>query len=267
MKLINDDSLYLSEEEFSKYSKRLIGEGKDAKVYAYSNEFLLKIYKECTSIISFEKFDTANGVLKAYSPSIIREAIVRQKFIKNTSLPLAIVYVDGIFKGSLIRRHRCSFELHKVWGLLSHKKRCLVLRRLLNNVKELNDNFIYHFDLTNRPDGVGSDDYSHSNILISRGFDVNIIDLDGRSTIYTDKRDLSYESIVYSSLLSLIIELITDYDIPNDMTPEDKRFYERELLKHGFSDKIISSLVGEEGRYVEVDSLISLYEEKKLLLK
>ena len=78
---------------------------------------------------------------------------------------------------------------------------------------------------------------------------------------------MSYESIVYSSLLSLIIELITDYDIPNDMTPEDKMFYERELLKHGFSDKIISSLVGEEGRYVEVDSLISLYEEKKLLLK
>lgn len=267
MKLINDDSLYLSSDEFSLYEKKLIGEGKDAKVYAYSNEFLLKIYKECTSIISFEKFDTANGVLKAYSPFIIREAISRQKYVKNTSLPLAIIYVDGIFKGSLIKRYKFSFELHKIWGFLSHKKKCVILRRLLNNVKELNDNFIYHFDLTNKPNGFGSGDHSHSNILISRGFDVNIIDLDGRSTIYTNEYNPSYENIVYSSLLSLIIELITDFDIPDDMEYEDKKFYERELSSYGFGEEVISSFLREEGDYEKVDNLISLYENKKLVLK
>lgn len=266
MKLINNNSLYLTGDEFSKYEDKLLGEGKDARVYIYSNDYLLKIYKECSSFISFEKFDTTNGVLKAYSPNTILEAINRQRFVKNTSLPKALVYVDGIFRGSLIKRHKSSIELHKIWGVLSRKKRVLILRRLLDNISELINNNIYHFDLTNCPDNSRSNNLSHSNILISRGFNVNIIDLDGRSTIYTTSNNDCYSALVYNGLLSLIIELICDIEVSDDIMAEDIRYYRRILSSYGLSENIILSLVEEEGTRETVSELIDLYE-KKLILK
>ena len=127
------DAIYLNKEDLENY--KLIGKGTEAKVYRVNNNTLYKIYtiplrekdnhrdgnyivdedgvkvvvnKGNASIKNIDPYPyyvDASGVKKVYDANVIYDAMKRQENIKGTSLPQAPIYLDGKFKGCVLKNH------------------------------------------------------------------------------------------------------------------------------------------------------------------
>lgn len=279
------DKIYLNNREFEKVLSKEIGHGTDGVVFRYNRNYLIKLYrkdffqypeellkgdKEDTDLKTFDPENKPTFVpmksniqfyikegdtkLKLADEVAIKKTIEKQKKIVKTRLPQKLVYVDGKFVGVLLKTVH-GIQIHKFSGSsMAYKKK--IMHAVLDAVKELLDNYVYHIDLDNSPYARTSyqkgskivDSYGHSHVLLNPlTLKVNLIDLEGKSTIYSDHFD---EELEKDSLLSLT-RLMNEFLFNIDPYEHEDTFYgtdkgiEFELEKHGLSPEEANKLANE----------------------
>lgn len=239
------DALFFSIDGFDKLRKYELGHGTDGGVYRYSDTELIKIYhkrikrieelgisddsdmkfyNKDTIVHRFDKepityFRWSDEDIKLRSKDAIYEAIARQANIKRTHLPKNVVYINGHFAGCVLEYIK-GIQIHKL-RFLPLNKRKQIMREILLSVKELMDNYIYHIDLSNSPyskkmfvnnQGV-TEHLGHSHVLVNPfTLKPNIIDLDGKSTVYMEHYSEQYEAQCMYNVSILLIEFLLGLD-------------------------------------------------------
>jgi hypothetical protein len=251
------NNLYLTSEDLKKLKQ--IGHGTDGTVYQYNQDLLVKLYHERPKLNGnaclYEDHDIkiynrnekiadnyyknflnyyayTDESIKLLPKEAIKKAIDKQKNISLTALPLGVVYVDGKFAGCVLKRHR-GIEIHKLIGVMPLSIRKKLFLQILRANAELLKNNIYHHDLANSPYrkknvtlGDGSTiTCGHSHVLYNPlNHDVNIIDLDGISTVYTETFEDKYYTINATNLNILALEFLFKIDY------EEHKEYLEEIL-------------------------------------
>ncbi len=265
--------LDLTEEEFRKIQRHEIGHGTDGVVYKYHRGYLIKVYRqniEEPSILEKTKeYDRENPPKFALEKSNLtfyfkskddvdrirvnkEKAMeyIREKQLKvvKTHLPKKLVYVDGKFVGVLLKKVK-GIQIHKLTGA-PFKIRKKIALEVIEAVKELLENNIYHEDLGNSPfsespspeHGIYNPSYGHSHVLLNPfTMKINVIDLEGKSTIYTNYIDKAEEEISLTNLTTLLFEFLfqvdeREYDL-DGYANEENYYVQRELIKHGIDDE------------------------------
>lgn len=242
---------YISSKEFSKLKP--IGEGTEAIVYRAGDGFLYKVYKG--------KYYIAVGseqVKKCYSPRLIAEAASRQQYIQHSTLPLGTLYIDDKFKGCVLKEHRGYGDIYNI-NILPKKIKIKLLRQLVLNVKELIEYNIYHVDLANKKvPGVHK-----GNVLISLTGDIQLIDLDGKSTIYTHRFDPQFYQLTIESLVALITDLLFELDLEEEFF-EDIMYITNKLKAFGFSEALAEKIATQNvSSFEEIDEILDMADKCK----
>lgn len=273
-----------------------IGHGTDGSVYLYKNNLLIKLYhKRVKEIISDEKDDDKDikiyktGTIKPnnfYYNDInyykydqeddenikilpkdgIKKAIERHDDIELTSLPIGIVYLDGHFAGCLLERQR-GIQVHKLIGLPLNIRKKIYLN-ILKAEAELLKNNVYHIDLSNSP-------FAKKQILLPNGelittghshvlvnpltLDTHFIDLEGKSTIYTEKENKNFKNQSLSDLSILTLEFLLgiDWEDYKEDTEEIYREFEGKEIPFSLQEKLAN----------QEASLEDFYELSRILKK
>lgn len=271
--------IHLSIDDFKKLQRHEIGHGTDGAVYKYNRNELIKIYHSnftkilaCMDSINDDDVKiykkgtpirTAQQPITAYFYNAINEeqlrlpaksamlyAMSRQKNVTMTKLPKNMVYVDKIFAGYVLD-YIHGIQLHKLIGLPLRTKKIIMLR-IIKKVKELIDNNIYHIDLNNSPFSKQSiyindlgqmESVGHSHVLIGSKFEPWLIDLEGKSTVYTEKRDENYELLCLRGLCQLLVEFLLAIDLDEIQSYEDELetlsdMFERARVKSEYISKL-----------------------------
>lgn len=241
--------LYLKKEELT--GLKYIGKGKDGYVYKYNNDLLIKIYhNDIMNNLNKSELDqdevkiyvhgTYKGI-KAYYHNIqyfdkdnvkygamesLTKAISKQKNVHNSTLPVGLLFVDGKFKGSVLKYFKYMCEYHKLIRYYDIKRRAQITRDTLTKLEELIKNNIYPIDIVNKGIGENVTPISHSNILLSLLGHSEIIDLDGTSTIYKEEFDQNIYIRCIENINIFFLETMFNYDLPTDMTMEDIDYLE-----------------------------------------
>ncbi len=222
-----------------------IGEGRDAIIYDAPNGMAYKIYKD-------PNHDNYKCAL---------EKIQKNNYnIKLSNLPLGAIYIDGEFRGAIIKRIH-GFQLHKVFGFLSRKSQITILKQILAATKELTDNYIYPVDLANTPFLPGKS----SNILLDYKKYPNLIDIDGSGAYYANYINLSYQEAVDMALNILFLDLILGFPVLNEPQYEDIEYLNRKLNKLGFDGYLSKRLSKYEANYELIDKAIDTFAKTKIL--
>lgn len=233
--------IYLTEADVRKMLPNEIGHGTDGMVFKYDKEYLIKIYHNRLKFIDNKITDDSD--IKIYNGDISRNRfcepityideedvklrsnyaidtiINRQKQVKRTHLPKAPVYINERFAGYLIKKLN-GIQIHKLSGMpLKYKK--IILKEVIESVEELLENHIYHVDLANSPNAQSLrlnnrgeiENVGHSHVLVNPfNLKTHIIDLDGKSTIYTERKREDYERKSMYGLCILILEFLLNID-------------------------------------------------------
>ena len=269
-----DNKLNLTSDEFSKIIEKEIGHGTDGIVFKYNKDYLIKLYrtnfmkepseliknaetkiydkenkpmfkpiKHNLNFIKSENFDNNKEIIKLTEESAIDEIVKKQKKVIKTELPKKLVYVDGRLVGVLIKKVK-GIQVHKFTGApFAYKKK--IALAIIDAVKELLDNNIYHVDLSNSPltetrymQGTElNKSHGHSHVLLNPfTMKINIIDLDGKSAIYTDYVNKALEESSLADLTTLLIEFLygldpVEYDF--DLTNGGNYTLAQELIERG----------------------------------
>lgn len=244
----------IKSEDLKKLSKK--GKGTEGTVYKASKRILYKVYR--AGLDTPVSFNQAN-----YSVQNIIEAASRQPLVKHSTLPLGPLYIDGKFAGCLLKYHRGYINIHNI-GMLPKKLKLSIIRKIIMYVKELTDNHIYPLDLANKK-GVGN---QHSNILISLSGDIQIIDLDGRSTQYTSEFNQTYYEMSLCSLLSLLTDLLFDIEyVIGDTEDEELEYYAEKLSRNGLSENLVTMIRRQDGiSYEALNQMVDEAEHVKRLV-
>ena len=269
------EKLYLSIEEFNKLKE--IGHGTDGCVYKYSKDTLIKVYHK--NLIKFSNneeiltkrdkiykgekipfkgseanfnyyLNDDNGVIKIRSKDALVKAAEKQKYITRTKLPKGAIYINNKCVGAVLDRIN-GIQIHKL-SSMPLKYRYQIIKSLLLDVDELLKNNIYHIDLSNSPystkcytrdkDGNVIAIKGHSHVLVNPiTKKTNIIDLDGKSTIYTEKYSEKFEKACIDNICTLLIEFL--YNVDTDDITDDEIYYE--LLNKSIDDTLASNLAYE----------------------
>ncbi|HHT38804.1 MAG TPA: hypothetical protein GXZ95_05315 [Mollicutes bacterium] len=284
--------VFLSQEELEQLvkTKKKIGQGKEGKIYRAEKGLLYKIYyklsphereklvrvplkiyeidedgvkrvKEDANIkMNIEKKVTLNpfyidrdGVKKVYSVDYVNEAVKRQPMVKNTTLPLGAIYIDNRFGGVILKEHKGHFDIHNI-AILPLKSRLNILKKVLENLKELCDNNIYPIDFGNRSKNI----YDHSNILVNIKGNVEFIDLEGRSTIYTREPNDNLKVKAYAEFYFLFLDIMFD-EILDGEYEEDIDYVEHSLERKNLSKEYIKYI--RKYDYLEYDVLKNLVSD------
>lgn len=266
-----ENSILLSFEELNKLKQS--GAGTDGIIYNYKKDILVKVYREkINEIINFkEKMDDeikiydknsleikndnshityfesdGNEDIKIRTKNAIEKAIEKQKNITRTELPKGSVYIDNKFSGCYLKRVH-GIQIHKLSGL-PMKQKLKIMKSVFLDIEELINNNIYHIDLGNSPFCTTSykenDEIKytngHSHVLVNPfNLKTNIIDLDGQSTIYKERRDYVLESSSVSSLCNLIMEFLFFTNI-DEFQDSNEIYYE--LLNNNAPEKFAYAL-------------------------
>lgn len=239
----------LSIDEFKNLQKHEIGHGTDGAVYKYNKKELIKIYHASfTKILScldslddddmkiYQKGSSIKKTQETITAYFYNEemeehlrlpakqatayAISRQKNVTMTRLPKNMVYVENLFAGYVLDR-AFGIQIHKLIGLPLNMKKIIMLK-VIKKVSELLDNNIYHIDLNNSPFSKKSvfindrgkvESVGHSHVLVDHHLEPWLIDLDGKSTVYTEKKDERHEQMCLKGLCELLIEFLLDIDL------------------------------------------------------
>lgn len=166
--------------------------------------------------LRYQAYDKeANEVIKLIPKDAINKAIARQENITLTHLPVGKVYIDGHYAGCLLVRQQ-GIGIHYLMGLPLSKKG-LILLNTLPAIEELLKNNIYHTDLANSPfakkevilPNTQIVRTGHSHILVNPlTFETKIIDLEGKSTTYTEKENEILRQQSLSNLTILMLEFL-----------------------------------------------------------
>lgn len=275
---------------------REIGCGTDGCVFAYKDNMLIKIYhhklEEIFSTFNSKDddtkiFESSKHILKnnyaehltyySYSQSnnesirilpkyAIDKAIERRENVELTSLPLGKVVLNNRLAGCILEKQK-GIQIHKLTGmpLVMRKK---ILLNILKAINELLKNYIYHIDLANSPfdqqvitlpnNQIAMTGHSH--VLVNPlTLKTSIIDLDGKSTIYTETENKFYKNLCLSNLSTLIIEFLFQYDW-NSYQECPEQFIQ-EMNKYGIPNDLIEKFVYEN--MTEIDDYYELVRTLK----
>lgn len=243
----------LSNEEINKIKRRkCIGFGTEANVYRVGNQTLYKLYRPYDELLEEFNYSDSNKIKSVYSDDNIRLAMERQPFVTRTSLPMYPLYdEDGKYIGCALKDHKLCAPIQSI-VMLPYKRRVEILRNLLLSVKELCDNNIYHQDLVTKE----IDGKSHSNVLVSLRGKPQIIDLDGKSTLYTTKKNEYYEYNSYVSLSALIMEILFYIDSSEDLDFYDMERVINNIVKYGVDRELSEKLVSLECEYDDLQLIL-----------
>lgn len=259
--------LYLKEEDLKNLKE--IGRGTDGIVYKPKNSKneLYKIYynkvenknkptileavdsngvrihnpeHKFTTVAKQKKYQTKyidqEGV-KIYGIGAVEKAIERQENIKRTQLQKRPIYIDGHFHGTVLYHHKRQMPFYLLKSF-PKKTQTRVLKELLQSEEELLDNYIYHIDLGLQP----RTNYKTANVLLSCfGLHPNIIDIDGKSAIYTEgyNENLYYQSL--GSYKTLVAQILFDIDLLK-LEEEDLEF-KKEFLQQQYPNQDIETII------------------------
>lgn len=221
---------YMYVDDEKSITKRKIGKGREANIYRVSKDLAIKIYHRSLNDISniadndadiktskprFFKTPSMHqslcydeeGVRLSFE-DVIYNAKFRQKNIDKTFLPLNPLYIHNTFRGCIIKYHRNYFPI-SYFNCLPKKLKFKICYNILEKIKELLDNNIYQIDLYNKQDNIGC----HNNIIINPTLDAQIIDLDGKSTIYTSSFDRDNYQTTLLGFSLLMLEFVYDEDL------------------------------------------------------
>ena len=217
------------------------GHDEDVKIYVMKKNRSSREEKEFNQnrkghkeFITYYRKDDENPEhdTKLAPSEAITAAIRRQKNIKRTKLPVASVYYNHKFIGCIVEKLH-GIGIHKLMWLPMNMK-IKIINSVIDDLDELIQNHVYHRDLSNSPyAGVGYIDENgkhvyetgHSHVLVNPvTLKTNIIDLDGKSTIYTERENESLKNDAIRELLVLVMEYLllvnlVDY-VPNDYEAE-----------------------------------------------
>lgn len=266
--------LYLTKEDVKSLEKRHleIGRGTDGIVYKTGNKktsnILYKIYYHSPILLEdpkYQKIFDNDGVniadnrqflnnkdvssfhtsyynqdgVRDFGIEAIYKAIERQQYIKRTQLQKQPIFINGRFGGTVLHYHKRHIAIHNL-NMYPTTIQIRVLKELLLAVEELLKNYIYHIDLSLKPER----NYKEANVLISLGLNPHpaIIDIDGKSAIYTETENKYY---YYKSLLSfkaLIMGILFEIDIDN-LEELDYDYLENKLKQLGINPYFIEPII------------------------
>lgn len=263
---MNTKKIYITDKDLNNF--KTIGQGTDGKVFKYNNDLLIKIYlehlyneQELKKILDSEdkifskdqlviKNDIArinyimnefNEEIKIRTNDAIERAIEKQIMIKKTNLPCGIVYLNNKFAGCQIKKSN-GIQIHKLTGMpMVYKLK--IIKNVLSCIHELLNNNVYHIDLNNSPyvqnkiieNGNEKFINGHSHILVEPfNLKTNIIDLDGKSTIYTE----TYNNALYHKSIESLSVLLCEFLFK--INPEIKEIDEIEykLINMGINNDL-----------------------------
>lgn len=128
------------------------------------------------------------------------------------------------------------------------------MKKVLENLKELCDNNIYPIDFGNRSKNI----YDHSNILVNIKGNVEFIDLEGRSTIYTREPNDNLKVKAYAEFYFLFLDIMFD-EILDGEYEEDIDYVEHSLERKNLSKEYIKYI--RKYDYLEYDVLKNLVSD------
>ena len=268
-------ALLVSDKDLKELKK--IGHGSDGTVYKYKKNQLIKLYhKNVENIVTQNQSDDdikiykkgenisnnyyandlkyysydkeENEAIKLLPKEGIFKAIERRNDIKLTSLPTGVVYLNGHFAGCLLEKQH-GIQIHKLTGMpLSIRTK--IFENVLNAEEELLKNNIYHIDLSNSPytkkeitlpNGQRTIT-GHSHILVNPiTLNTSFIDLDGKSTIYTEKENDGLKEASLNGLTILALEFLLQLDY-EEYKEDPERMYGplKEIINdHELVDKLV----------------------------
>lgn len=266
-----------------------VGFGTDGIVLRYNKDYLLKIYRsrlrllldpsillqetkryekrkfnstQADTIIYYEHSKIPDEDIRLHSKEALKRSIERQSKITKTKLPVGALYLDNQFSGSIIKASR-GIQIHNLSGLPLSIKRTIMLD-VLYSIKELLDNHIYHIDMSNSPharslyveDGIVHS-AGHSHVLVNPfTFKTNIIDLDGKSTIYMERFNERYERLSLNGTLTLLLEFLFQLDFSDEELAELDQVSLSNILESITIDEEYKRKIEDET--ISIDDMISL---------
>ena len=257
MKIVGND-FYFDNLEAITNNFRRIGEGSDAIIYDSKNGFVFKLYK-------FSKFDLqaetkiyAIGLTKApdplnqkqYSASVINKAVARQANVALTRLPQGRIFIlDPItkeyhFGGCVYEKYNFIYDIFNFCDLPKTFLNKRMMIPVLYKVKELCENYIYvQSDLYSKK----SSNTNHSNVKINWQLKPVLIDLDGKSALYTDERDIAAEFGSYYAYFELLLDVLFDIDTYENTF--DNEGLAQQMVGCGISQEFIELLAYDDPYY------------------
>ena len=272
------ETIYMSNEDLKRM--KMINEGTDGVIYKPQikefNGFFFKIYKKESVALRDAQYRADNsykveyddeGVniadnraffkkrsyhigyqganyydednVKLRAEDAISKAIQKQTQVRLTSLPTACIFIDGRFRGVVIKEHKHTIPIQNI-AILPFKEKMRVLRELLDELDELYKNYIYHIDLSVKP----ITKFREANVLVNISLHPHpvIIDVDGKSAVYTERENLYYYHESVKSYMSLVKQILFDIDV-EEIDDDDLDYLRSKLESIQLNKKLIGQIV------------------------
>lgn len=269
------DPIKINQEEYEYIinHKRFIGAGEDGAVYYIGNGIAYKFYHNSIlshTFSSYENLYNKNRVLDPegvniakykvtdsskyitlkyfdeYGVRLVREealyrAIERQKDVVETRLPQNLIYINGKSAGCSMDYYSAPNSIYKA-ARFSKRSKLMVLKYFLLKYKELIDHNIYPIDLSQR-DKYYPSKRINSNVLLNLKHEPIIIDLDGKSAIYTEKENQHFLKLANANFSKVVLEIITGIDLNENVMEEDIELLINDLIEAGINPYLVQKFI------------------------
>ena len=207
------------------------------------------------------KYTDEDGV-KLGKIDALNRALAKGYKVTKTKLPTKIILVDGKLKGCVYPYYKHTKSIYSAYRK-TYKTRLKICQKLIEQVKELLDNNIYPIDLCQKFGGKNLFDKSVANVLLDWKNNPIIIDLEGKSTLYTDSYNQSFANTTCYLLATLILEIMTREDIQEDFIEEDMDLIRSYLGKAGLSEELIDKYIDASLTIEDVDTIMQTFEKTR----
>lgn len=245
-----------------KIVNKLSNNDEDIKIYQSGTTKTTNFYRDSITYYKYDKEDDEN--IKLLPKDAIKKASERRDDIELTSLPVGIVYLNGHFAGCLLERQR-GIQIHKLTGLPLNARKKIYLN-MLKAEAELLKNNVYHIDLSNSPYAKKNIilpnkkiiTTGHSHVLVNPlTLNTQFIDLEGKSTVYTEKDNETFKKQSLSDLSILTLEFLLKVDWEEHKDDLDELYAELAGVEipEELKEKLIEQNVSLEDLYELTDRL------------
>ena len=191
----------------------------------------------------------------------LNRAIEKGNKVVKTKLPTKVLYVDGKVKGCVYPYFKHTQSIYAAYKK-TYKTRLQICKKLIERVKELIANNIYPVDLCQKGEK-SLYDKSIVNVLLDWRNNPIIIDLEGKSTIYTEAYDERLEEIAVGTLATLVLEILSREDIQEDLVDENYYEVERYLKELGLTYEQYESFIDNTLKMDDLEAILSNIEETR----
>ncbi len=223
---------------------------------AVSKEFKGHIVSDVKII----QYTDSEGIRLSLS-SGLEKIVERGKQIHGSILPQGAIYVNGRVKGCIYPYYTHVKSIYSAFRKL-YKKRLEICRKLIVKVEELLEHNIYPIDLCQK----GKDklfDRRYCNVFLDSKNEPIIIDLDGKSALYTETDNILYEKKSCTSLSFLIFELITREDIQEDYEAEDYDSIRAYLCEIGLPERLREKFLDQDMSIEDIKESFEIIKSRK----